>query len=106
MNRRSFLGSILLAGAAPAIVRADSLMRVIPRELGIVTPEYDIGIGAYDVEVVTGEAYGNRLLTISQIANQALEILNEQLHFAGKINAQYELFSADRIRVRRPVRYG
>lgn len=30
MIRRSFLGSILALGAAPAIVRADSLMRVIP----------------------------------------------------------------------------
>lgn len=28
--RRSFLGSILALGAAPAIVRADALMRVVP----------------------------------------------------------------------------
>lgn len=33
MNRRGFLGSILAAAAAPAIVRADSLMRVVPRGL-------------------------------------------------------------------------
>lgn len=32
MNRRGFLGSILALGAAPAIVRADSLMRIVPRE--------------------------------------------------------------------------
>ena len=32
MNRRSFLSSILAAGVAPAIVRADALMRVVPRE--------------------------------------------------------------------------
>lgn len=32
MNRRSFLGSIIAAAAAPAIVRADSLMRVVPRD--------------------------------------------------------------------------
>ncbi|MEY5097641.1 MAG: hypothetical protein RJA36_360 [Pseudomonadota bacterium] len=31
-TRRSFLGSILALGAAPAIVRADALMRVVPRE--------------------------------------------------------------------------
>lgn len=30
MNRRGFLGSILAACAAPAIVRADALMRVVP----------------------------------------------------------------------------
>jgi hypothetical protein len=33
MNRRGFLGSILLAAAAPAIVRADSLMRIVPRDV-------------------------------------------------------------------------
>jgi hypothetical protein len=32
MNRRGFIGSILALGAAPAIVRADSLMRIVPRE--------------------------------------------------------------------------
>lgn len=32
MNRRGFLGSILAACAAPAIVRADSLMRLVPTE--------------------------------------------------------------------------
>ena len=30
MNRRGFLGSIIAACAAPAIVRADALMRVVP----------------------------------------------------------------------------
>ena len=38
MNRRSFLGAILAAGAAPAIVRADSLMRVVVRpDSGLIT---------------------------------------------------------------------
>lgn len=32
VTRRGFLQSCLALGAAPAIVRADSLMRVIPRE--------------------------------------------------------------------------
>lgn len=36
MNRRGFLGSILALGVAPAIVRADSLMRVVPRNTGII----------------------------------------------------------------------
>lgn len=31
MNRRGFLGACFLAAAAPAIVRADSLMRIIPK---------------------------------------------------------------------------
>ena len=37
MNRRGFLTSILALGAAPAIVRADSLMRIVPRETGIIS---------------------------------------------------------------------
>lgn len=37
MNRRDFLGAILAAASAPAIVRADSLMRVIPRDTGVLT---------------------------------------------------------------------
>lgn len=32
LTRRGFLKGILLAGIAPAIVRADSLMRIIPTE--------------------------------------------------------------------------
>jgi hypothetical protein len=36
MNRRGFLQSILALGVAPAIVRADSLMRVNPRETTVV----------------------------------------------------------------------
>ena len=38
MNRRSFLSSILALGAAPAIVRADSLMRIVPREALVEVP--------------------------------------------------------------------
>ena len=39
MDRRGFLGSILALGLAPAIVRADSLMRIVPRETGIILIE-------------------------------------------------------------------
>ena len=38
MNRRGFLGSILALSAAPAIVRADSLMRVVPVNLLVAGP--------------------------------------------------------------------
>jgi len=37
VNRRGFLGTILAAACAPAIVRADSLMRSIPRETTVYT---------------------------------------------------------------------
>lgn len=35
MNRRGFLTSIIALGAAPAIVRADSLMRVVPMDVDV-----------------------------------------------------------------------
>lgn len=39
MNRRSFLSSCLALAAAPAIVRADSLMKIVPRSLIVYPPE-------------------------------------------------------------------
>lgn len=39
MNRRGFLGAILAAGCAPAIVRAESLMRVRQLDSGILIPD-------------------------------------------------------------------
>lgn len=38
MNRRGFLQSCIALAAAPAIVRADSLMRIVQRELSIIVP--------------------------------------------------------------------
>lgn len=40
MDRRGFLQSILVAVVAPAIVRADSLMKIIPAERLVVVPEF------------------------------------------------------------------
>lgn len=43
MNRRGFLQSCIALAAAPAIVRADSLMRIVPRDTTILTPAmYDM----------------------------------------------------------------
>lgn len=39
MNRRGFLQGILIAAAAPAIVRADSLMRMVPTETVVLAGE-------------------------------------------------------------------
>jgi hypothetical protein len=39
VNRRSFLQNCLALAAAPAIVRADSLMRIMPRSTALIMPE-------------------------------------------------------------------
>lgn len=52
MNRRGFLGAILAAASAPAIVRADSLMRIVPCETLV---------DASAVELAAGDYWGRRL---------------------------------------------
>lgn len=37
LSRRGFLGAILAAGVAPAIVRADALMRIVPRDTTVLS---------------------------------------------------------------------
>lgn len=71
MNRRGFLGAILAAGVAPAIVRVESLMR-LP---SVIIPT--------DAEI-TAVVSGNRLLTIEMITREALHILESNLTFTRK----------------------
>lgn len=60
MNRRGFLkglGGIFLAGAAPAIVRADSLMRVVPVETTVLTEEEAFQTGFDEAAAGADETY-------------------------------------------------
>lgn len=51
MNRRGFLGSILALAAAPAIVRADSLMRIVaPETLILPAPQFCTADLAFDID--------------------------------------------------------
>lgn len=50
MNRRGFLGSILAAAAAPAIVRASSLMPIVAPK--IIVPSKEIFVPPHDLEDV------------------------------------------------------
>lgn len=56
MNRRGFMGSMLALCAAPAIVRASSLMKLAPGferlESGLIVP----GNGLLTIEAITAEA--------------------------------------------------
>lgn len=92
MNRRGFLGSILALGAAPAIVRADSLMRLVPVDTLI----------ALDVPHVGG----NRLLTLEEITREALRIARDKARFIANVNRSYEAARGDTIKIRMPNRYG
>ena len=95
INRRGFLGAILAAAAAPAIVKAGSLMRIDPRIVRFGYAENlsrsmrqmaltieDFAITDQALNVGLGEKIGrdgNRILTISQITNKSLIILENDL---------------------------
>ncbi len=93
MDRRGFLGSILALGAAPAIVRAESLMRIIVPVQELYRP------------TLTLAARGNQLLTIDQITAECLRILNSNLLFVEVLNKQYDISASDNIRINKPRRY-
>lgn len=80
MDRRGFLGAILAAAAAPAIVRADSLMRVIPREQLVLHKAAQIGIteAAWDITLHPLAADGDMLMVEARIA-AALAALGRQM---------------------------
>ena len=89
MNRRGFLGGILAACAAPAIVRSQNIMRVFaPVESGLLLP-------------VAG------LLTIDMITRETLRILHEKLSLVSSVNNQFDASFANPgvIRVRAPLQY-
>ena len=99
MNRRGFLGSILALGAAPAIVRADSLMRIIPR--GLIVPPLEINMLPPPV------FRGNRLLTIDEITREAMRILAESIEASTLAALRYDADFAKTgtLKVRLPNRY-
>ena len=68
VNRRGFLGTCLALGVAPAIVRADSLMRIVPRETGVFVPWFvdpallcRTSMGA-SIGWIIGSAIGDRII--------------------------------------------
>lgn len=101
MDRRGFLGSMLAACAAPAIVRASSLMKCS----GIIVPSQDLLLPATSMG-------GNSLLTIEMITAEMLAVLEKNLRFADSLNDHWgdEFKSIGRtLSIRRPqleIAYG
>ena len=61
-SRRSFLGAILAAGIAPAVVRATSVMKIIvpSKDIIIQSVSYGLGIGNDDF-IIDGWIYKGRI---------------------------------------------
>jgi hypothetical protein len=108
MQRRSFLGSILALAAAPAIVRADSLMRVIPRETSLLIEDLPGIVGGFESGIAQ-----NTILTPTMITREALRVLHQKLSFVNSVNTRYDtswnsavVVNGDKtLKIRRPQRY-
>lgn len=72
MNRRGFLGTMLALGAAPAVVRAESLMRIV-----VPTTREVMDINRLDT--LYGWAATETLLTPTMVTREALFLLDQQL---------------------------
>jgi len=96
-TRRGFLGGLLALVAAPAVVRAASLMpvRVMP-----------------DEEVLVQLARRNSLVTLNQITREAMRLFNSSNAFIESLNKHYDdSFAAPgakigtQVRIRLPSEY-
>lgn len=93
MQRRGFLSAMLAAAAAPAFVRAGSLMRVNPR---IIVPAYAQGLAS------------SMLLTQNIITAQMLRIIEKNLIFTANVNRDWETPIGSlgmTVRIAKPPRY-
>lgn len=96
MNRRGFLGSILAACAAPAIVRAQSLMP---------------GRGIVLATLPEIAKHGNTFASIDAITREALKILETEIaladvkKFDGEDHYLWLPSEPKVIRIRKPQRY-
>ena len=89
MNRRSFLGSILAAAVAPAIVRADSLMRIVPRD----TLVLGAGDAAQRIWAPAGIARVSIEKSVEMISTQTIgqacaEIMTGLYHYAAELEVE------------------
>ena len=102
MNRRSFMSAIFALGAAPAIVRADSLMRIIVPSAPLIFHPDSFSLVAPNIE---------------QITREALRLLHENGAFIDAFNNEYAVHGLNRsieqwasmgdtVTVRVPRRYG
>lgn len=87
-NRRGFLSSIFAAAAAPAIVSASSLMKLVPTESGILT--YELNPESLEKMMINIrndiELRPTKLLVPAWLVGEALTLLNAEF---DKAYAQY-----------------
>jgi len=85
MNRRGFIGAIIGSGAAPAIVRASSLMPIVPRANYVWTP-YSLGFQSLvcETEIVKLTLAKHRMEIIDNLAKYNDLYKEITSYYAGK----------------------
>lgn len=68
MNRRSFLQSILAAGVAPAVCRAESLMKMVRRDSGLIVPDWRYATTFYDLRAEMLRKLENSMLLMHSMS--------------------------------------
>lgn len=79
-SRRGFLSAIFAGAAAPAVVKASSLMKLVPTESGILTyKSYELG---FDIALENADSTlllrPTKLLLPATMMQEALKILNKE----------------------------
>ena len=92
-SRRGFLSSILAIAAAPAVVKASSLMKLVPTESGILT--YDLNPDSLEQMMIeireSGTIRPTQLIVPAYMANLALSMLQTKENVCAEIlRARYE----------------
>lgn len=92
-SRRGFLSSILAIAAAPAVVKASSLMKLVPTESGILT--YDLNPDSLEqmmIDIREDIALRpTQLIVPPYLANLSLSILQTKENVCAEIlRARYE----------------
>lgn len=71
MNRRSFMSAILATACAPAIVRADSLMRIVSREQLVLVTQY------------FGDPFTGPMFAYQEYIWKAMQLVSDQIDADG-----------------------
>ena len=89
-SRRGFLSAILAGAAAPAVVKAASLMKLVPTESGILTYKmagrYDLNEDSLEQMMINVrkdiDLRPSKLLVPATMMQEALKILNKEFDLA------------------------
>jgi hypothetical protein len=91
LNRRGFLGSILVAAAAPAIVRADSLMRIVPMGAVVLQVPWSLDPRALLLEEFRAQ-HVKRVRLMDSLLNRRLIRTTDGVRFEAVLAANEEYF--------------